>query len=194
MDENESRRGVLDGGPEDLARMRDALVEAAERNFLYSQQAVAGVEEHGAQRLAVEEAHFRAKQFLHEPRLVEWLARNPLARQADGEAEGRAELERLGGTDSFHGGELRDGRAGDAITSPKPGEQLAGDINRVRPLAARAQEDGDELRVAERLCPAAKETLAGTLVFGKFADASGRGGVASVVIGHGRIEASVGHE
>ena len=61
------------GRTKNFTRMRNALVEAAERDLLHVQQAISRIEQDDAQRLGSQPAHLGPDQLGHELRRIEFL-------------------------------------------------------------------------------------------------------------------------
>jgi len=61
-----------------------------------------GVEQHGAQRFAVERTHFRAEQLVDQFGAIHLLRGDGLLREPMAESKGRRELHGLGEADPFH--------------------------------------------------------------------------------------------
>ncbi len=75
--------------------MRDALIHAAERDFLHPEQMVARIEKNDAQRFLVEGPHFSRHQVVDQLGRIELLPRQALIRQALAETEGGDKLNRF---------------------------------------------------------------------------------------------------
>ena len=115
VDDDDRVGGIDQRRAEDLARMSDAFVHAAERDFLDAEQVQFGVEQDDAQRFAVQRAHLARRADRRSVAGVSSGCRcEAFAREPRGQAERGGELHRLRRADAFDPRKLRHGAAREA--------------------------------------------------------------------------------
>ena len=147
---NEYQRvcGVDERRAKYLARMSNAFIETAERNFLNLHEPVPRVEEDDAHRLLLQGAHFRADEIINQIRRIDFRLRERLAGQPAAKSERCGKLHRFGRADALDGSQFLHCAFGNSRERLKPGKEIAGDIHRVRSLPAGSQHDRNEFAIA----------------------------------------------
>ena len=115
---------------------------------------------------------------------LEFLAQLPrAAAEPFRQFHGRLALCRLGRPDALDLAEFGNPQPGDGLHASEPGSQSLGQRDGAFPARAVADDDGQQLRVAERLGAVTDETFPGPLVFRQFFDAG-----PTVMVGAQRFE------
>ncbi len=171
--DNDGVGGVNQRGAEDFARMGDGFVETAERNLLDAHHAMFRVEEDHAERFPAQCAHLGAEQFIDEFGRVDFRFAERLGCQPAAEAECGGELHRLGEAHAFDGRDLLHAAPGEAGERFELGQELARDIHGIRAGDAGAEQDGDELAVAQGRRAEARQFFARPVLGRHFMDRKG---------------------
>src|ERR1043166_6884692 len=127
--------------------MRDAFIYAAYRNFFYTNQMIARVEQNHAQRFLAKLTHFRADQVVNQVGRIDFLFRQAFASQTLTETESSDELGCLGKTNSRPRRQLMNSAATQAAKGTIIRQQLTRDFDRIGAGNSGSQKNGDQLRI-----------------------------------------------
>ncbi len=159
---------VNDRRAENFARVGGRFVQRSERDFLHADELQFRIEQDDPERLLVEGAELWTEQGVDALRRVQRLFVELLAGEPRTESERRRELHGLRRPHAFDLGKFFYGAARETPEGAETLQELARDIDRIRPRKPGAQEDGDEFAVGERSRSVGGKLLARAILFGQF--------------------------
>ena len=166
VEKNDRRRRGGCGFSKDFARMNDGPIERSNRHDLHANQPVLRVEHDDPELLHRLRRILRDEMLSDAARTSEQSPFGDVPRQGTAsELDGRKHLRRACASDAGYGLEISVAGAGETLEPTRAFEQPIGELQRVELTGTAAEDDRDQLVVAERRDAETFQLLAGAIVW-----------------------------